>query len=163
MVSANKEPDDDMMCCASCGVAEVDDKKLKKCTACKSVRYCSVECQKKHRPKHKRACKNRAAELRDEILFRQPESSHFGDCPICLLPLPIDPRKSTMQSCCCKMICNGCVHAYRIREFEENLQHKCPFCRHPTPTTQAEADMNRMNRIELNDPIALRQMGTQRF
>jgi hypothetical protein len=163
MVSANKEPDDDMMCCASCGVAEVDDKKLKKCTACKSVRYCSVECQKKHRPKHKRACKNRAAELRDEILFRQPESSHFGDCPICLLPLPIDPRKSTMQSCCSKLICDGCDLANKIRELEEKLQQKCPFCRHPTPTTQAEADMNRMNRIELNDPIALRQMGTQRF
>jgi len=26
----------------------------------------------------------RAAELRDEILFKQPESSHRGDCPICM-------------------------------------------------------------------------------
>jgi len=75
-----------MMCCASCGTEEVDGVKLKKCTACKSVRYCSVKCQKDHRAKHKRACKKRAAELRDEIVFKQPESSHLGDCPICCLP-----------------------------------------------------------------------------
>eukprot|EP00577_Skeletonema_sp_RCC1716_P030964 CAMPEP_0113433652 /NCGR_PEP_ID=MMETSP0013_2-20120614/35038_1 /TAXON_ID=2843 ORGANISM="Skeletonema costatum, Strain 1716" /NCGR_SAMPLE_ID=MMETSP0013_2 /ASSEMBLY_ACC=CAM_ASM_000158 /LENGTH=31 /DNA_ID=CAMNT_0000323337 /DNA_START=71 /DNA_END=163 /DNA_ORIENTATION=- /assembly_acc=CAM_ASM_000158 len=25
---------------------------------------------------HKEECKNRAAELRDELLFKQPESSH---------------------------------------------------------------------------------------
>eukprot|EP00984_Skeletonema_dohrnii_P028597 scaffold18652_cov83-Skeletonema_dohrnii-CCMP3373.AAC.1 len=72
-----------MMCCACCGIAEGDDIKLKTCTACKSARYCSVKCQKDHRPKHKGACKKRAAELRDELLFKQPESSHFGDCPIC--------------------------------------------------------------------------------
>ncbi|KAK1734951.1 hypothetical protein QTG54_014411 [Skeletonema marinoi] len=68
----------DIMCCASCGVAEVDEIKLKKCTACKSVRYCSVKCQRNDRPKHKKACKKRAAEIRDKILFRQPESSHLG-------------------------------------------------------------------------------------
>eukprot|EP00984_Skeletonema_dohrnii_P015213 scaffold6528_cov67-Skeletonema_dohrnii-CCMP3373.AAC.1 len=66
-----------MMCCASCGTEEVDGVKLKKCTACKSVRYCSVKCQKDHRSKHKRACKKRAAEFRDEIVFKQPESSHL--------------------------------------------------------------------------------------
>eukprot|EP00985_Skeletonema_marinoi_P026872 scaffold21234_cov73-Skeletonema_marinoi.AAC.1 len=65
-----------MMCCASCGTAEVDDIKLKTCTACKSVRYCSIKCQKEHRSQHKRACKKRAAELHDEILFKQPENAH---------------------------------------------------------------------------------------
>ncbi|KAK1735014.1 hypothetical protein QTG54_014080 [Skeletonema marinoi] len=68
----------DMMCCASCGISEGDDIKLKTCTACKSARYCSVKCQKEHRPKHKRACKKRAAELHDEMLFKQPESAHYG-------------------------------------------------------------------------------------
>eukprot|EP00984_Skeletonema_dohrnii_P024979 scaffold14127_cov67-Skeletonema_dohrnii-CCMP3373.AAC.1 len=77
------EGESGMVVCASCGVAEADDMKLKKCTACKSARYCSIKCQKEHRPKHKRDCKKRAAELRDEILFKQPECSHFGDCPIC--------------------------------------------------------------------------------
>ena len=39
--------------CASCGIAEIDEIKLKTCTACKSLRYCSVECQKKHWPDRK--------------------------------------------------------------------------------------------------------------
>eukprot|EP00984_Skeletonema_dohrnii_P035791 scaffold35973_cov122-Skeletonema_dohrnii-CCMP3373.AAC.2 len=33
---------------------------------------------------HKKECKKRAAEFRDELLFKQPESCHEGDCPICL-------------------------------------------------------------------------------
>jgi len=36
-------------------------------------------------------------ELRDEILFRQPESTHDGDCPICFLPLPVDGKKSNIM------------------------------------------------------------------
>ena len=85
----------EMMRCASCGVAGGDDIKLKKCD-CKLVKYCSVKCQRDHRPKHKKECKKRAAELRDEILFKQPESSSYlGDCPICYLPLSIDVKKSS--------------------------------------------------------------------
>eukprot|EP00985_Skeletonema_marinoi_P010065 scaffold4743_cov161-Skeletonema_marinoi.AAC.1 len=61
-----EESDDVTMFCASCGIAAVDAVKLKKCTACYLVRYCSVKCQKQHRPKHKKECKKRAAELRDE-------------------------------------------------------------------------------------------------
>ena len=64
-------------------------KNLENC-ACKIVQYCSVACQTEHRSEHKRACKKRVAELRDEILFKQPESSCFGDCPICCLPISID-------------------------------------------------------------------------
>eukprot|EP00984_Skeletonema_dohrnii_P007364 scaffold2671_cov81-Skeletonema_dohrnii-CCMP3373.AAC.4 len=84
-MSANEdleEASNMMMFCAACGIAGGDDIKLKKCTACKSVRYCGVKCQKEHRPQHKKECKKRAAELRDEILFKQPESSDLGDCPI---------------------------------------------------------------------------------
>jgi hypothetical protein len=123
------ESSDMMMCCASCGTAEVDDIKLKTCTACKLVRYCSVTCQKEHRPQHKRACKKRVAELREELLFQQPESDHNGDCPICLLPLSIHPRNSTMMPCCSKLICNGCSYANQKREREEGLERLCPFCR----------------------------------
>ncbi len=73
--------------CASCGITQGGDVKLMTCTACKLARYCSVACQKEHRPKHKRDCKRKAAELRDKRLCKQPESTHFGDCPICFLPL----------------------------------------------------------------------------
>jgi TPR repeat protein len=161
-MSSNSEAAE-MMCCASCGIAEVDDIKLKKCNACKSVRYCSVNCQRDHRPQHKRACKKRVAELRDEILFKQPEISHYGDCPICLLPLSIDTNTFTMMACCSKWICHGCNYANQMRELDESLERKCAFCRHPIPKSQKKAEMNLMNRIEANDPAAMCAMGTFRY
>ena len=151
-----------MMCCAGCGKAEVDDIKLRTCTACKSVRYCGVKCQREHRPKHKRACKKRADELRDEILFRQPESNHLGDCPICCLPLSIDPQKSTLMACCSKVICDGCNYANQMRELEGRLVPACPFCRHSVPKTKAEIIKNLMKRAEVNDPVAMCEMGKKR-
>ena len=39
--------------CANCGKAESDAINLKRCTACKMVKYCSRDCQVAHRPKHK--------------------------------------------------------------------------------------------------------------
>ena len=114
-------------CCASCGIAEVDDVKLKDCSACKLVRYCGIKCQRDHRSQHKKECKKRAAELHDEILFKQPESNHMGDCPICCLPLSIDPQKSVLKGCCCKVICDGCSHANTKRELEGSLEQQCPF------------------------------------
>jgi len=160
-MSADAESDD-MMFCASCGTAEVDDIKLKDCSACKLVKYCNVKCQRKHRPQHKKECKKRMAELRDELLFKQPESSHHGDCPICCLPLPIDNDKSTLMSCCCKLICDGCEYANTTRELVGNLQQKCPFCRHPAPNDDEEADKNFMKRAEFNDPVAILQIGLRR-
>jgi hypothetical protein len=152
-----------MMSCACCGITECDGNILKTCNACKSARYCSVKCQKEHRPQHKGACKKRAAELHDELLFKQPESSHYGDCPICCLPLLLDEDKSLMSSCCSKRICRGCDYANQMRELEGNLQRKCPFCRHPVPKSQEQAKMILMKRVAAIDPVAMCQMGSVRF
>ena len=140
-----------------------DDIKLKKCTACYLEKYCSVKCQKDHRPTHKKECKKRAAELHDELLFKQPESNYWGDCPICCLPLSIDPMKSVVSSCCSKMICNGCDHANKKREFEGKLQFKCAFCRKAAPETKEEIIEQLMKRIEANDQIAICHLGTERY
>ncbi len=145
--------------CANCGKAEVDDVKLRKCTACKLVRYCSVDCQKNHRKQHKKACKKRAAELREETLFTQPDESDLGECPICCLPLPIDYNKHTVKSCCCKRICAGCVYANKQREIEQGLEHKCPYCREPMPKKKEEVVQNLKKRVKANDPVALFEMG----
>jgi hypothetical protein len=147
--------------CASCGKAAVDDIKLKICTACKLVKYCSVECQKNHRPQHKKACKKRMAEIRDDRLFTQPDESHLGECPICCLPLPVDIGKSRMQSCCSKWICQGCEYANQLREAEQGLDHKCLFCREPFPETNEEVNENLMERVKANDPVAICLMGIQ--
>ena len=125
--------------CAAYGTAEVDDVTFKKCATCKSARYGSDECERDQRQQHEGACEKRAAELRDEILFKQPESCCFGDCPICFLPLPLDPQKSAFMTCCSKIICGGCSYAHALRN---GLKRTCPFCRHPVPKSQAESKLN---------------------
>eukprot|EP00984_Skeletonema_dohrnii_P017163 scaffold7751_cov76-Skeletonema_dohrnii-CCMP3373.AAC.3 len=160
--NSEEEATDMMMCCASCGTAQVDDIKLKTCTACKSVRYCSIKCQKEHRPQHKRACKKRAAELHDEILFKQPESSHEGDCPICFLPISLDDKKSTRKSCCSKLICDGCYHSNEVR-ITRGSEPTCPFCRHPAPESEEEEEKNIMKRVKANDPAAMVSMSLRHY
>ena len=155
--------DDEVELCASCGTAGSDDIKLKKCTACYLVKYCSVKCQKDHRKQHKRECKKRASELRDKILFKQPESTHLGDCPICCLPLPIGPQKSILMSCCSKRICKGCDTANMKREVEGSLDETCIFCRKAPPETEEEINEQSMKRIHANDPVAMCQMGSKRY
>ena len=152
------EGEENKACCASCGIAEGDDVKLKRCNGCYLVRYCGIECQKEHRPKHKEECKKRASELRDEILFKQPECSDIGDCPICCFPLPID-EKISLQRCCSKRICCGCLYAHMKREVEEELENKCPFCR--SPQSYGLAESQTLKRVEANDPVALCDMGKE--
>ena len=139
------------LCCASCGIAENDDVKLRECDDCGLVKYCSDECQNNHKSEHEEECNKRAAELRDELLFKQPESSHHGDCPICCLPLPLDMAKTSMCYSCSKVICKGCNRANQKR----GLVQKCPFCREPLPKTVEEGEKLNMKRIEANDPVAL--------
>ena len=71
-----------------------DTVKLKDCTACRLVKYCGLDCQKAHRKQLKKACKQRAVELKDVQLYSQglekPESDF---CPICTLPIPLPISK----------------------------------------------------------------------
>ncbi len=155
MSAGNDELNNNISCCASCGTAEIDDVKWMECDGCDLVRYCSDDCQNNHRSEHEEACKKRAAELREDLLFKQPVSSHIGDCPLCCLPLPLSLKKSSMYGCCSKFICIGCDYINKIREREMRLGQTCPFCREPAPTTFEERDKQRMKRIEVNDPVAL--------
>ena len=136
-------------CCASCGIAGIDDVKLKECDDCNLVKYCSVNCQRDHISRHLLECKKRAAELRDYTLFKQPESSHLGDCPICCLPLSLELKNSTIMWCCSKTLCNGCRKEFESREL------RCPFCRRAYPETYEESEVLLMKRVEANDPAAL--------
>ena len=65
--------------------------------------------------------------------------------------------------CCSKVICNGCSYVNQKREYERRLEHKCPFCREAKPITDEEANEQTMKRIEVNDPVAMCQMGTKRY
>lgn len=100
---------------------------------------------------------NDRSRRRDDLLFAQPKSC-WGDCPICFLPQPHDIEKQVLTSCCSKMICMGCWFANMMRG-QGSLKPTCPFCRHPSPVTQAELDANIAKRLEVNDPVTMRKMG----
>jgi tetratricopeptide (TPR) repeat protein len=103
------------------------------------------------------------AQIRDDKLFNQPDGNYHGECPICCLPLPLDPRKSTIKSCCCKLICNGCDYANVLREREKGLEHKCPYCRELSAKSEEVIVQNLMKRVKANDPVALTEVGKTRY
>ena len=132
---------------------------LKACTACNMVKYCNRDCQIAHRPQHKKACRKRAAELHDKVLFKEPPPRH-GDCPICFIRLPTKDNGRRYMTCCGKTVCSGCFHA----DVYDNLGNiiageKCSFCRTPKATT--EEDIKRLKkRVEVGDAYAFLMMGT---
>ena len=134
--------------CANCGKEDSDG--LKACTACKMVKYCNRDCQIAHRPKHKKACRKRAAEIHEE-LFKPPPPPE--DCPICMLPLPWQDTGSKYKSCCGKVICSGCIHAVRL------TTPLCPFCRTPAPDSEKELVERTKKRVEAGDATAMYTLG----
>jgi len=144
--------------CANCGKGEeAGSNKLKACTACKLVKYCNRDCQIAHRPQHKKACKKRAKELHDELLFKQPPP--LEDCPICMIRLPTLGNGQTYKACCGKIICSGCMYA-DVYDHEGNvLADICPFCRSSPPHSEEEMIKRYEERVEMNDSIAIYNHG----
>ena len=136
--------------CTACGTFGDG---LKVCTACKLVKYCNETCQRAHWPKHKKECKKRAAELKDEALFKELS---MDECPICMLPLPLNNlREMKYQPCCGKLLCAGCVYAAQMADNRK----LCPFCRAPEHTSQSELIERLKKRVEVDDAEAIHQLG----
>ena len=155
--------DDGDELCANCGKHGGETVKLKDCTACRLVKYCGVDCQRAHRKQHKKACKQRAAELKkraadlkDEELYSQGHERPEGDfCPICTLPISLPMNEhSASYVCCMKKICYGCSFAAHKRGMDD-----CPFCRTPRPDTDADALAMIQARVKKKDPEAICFLG----
>ncbi|EJK51519.1 hypothetical protein THAOC_29304 [Thalassiosira oceanica] len=146
--------------CANCGKQGSDTVKLKDCTACRLVKYCGVDCQRAHRKQHKKACKQRAAELKDEQLYSRGHERPEGDfCSICTLPIPLHMNEhSVLNACCMKMICNGCHFAAQKRGHAG-----CPFCRSPFPGNDADTLAMVMTRVGKKDPDAIDYLAHKYF
>ncbi|EJK64571.1 hypothetical protein THAOC_14680 [Thalassiosira oceanica] len=144
--------------CSNCGKEGSDAVKLKNCTACFLVKYCSVDCQKTHRKQHKKACKKRAAELRDEKLYSQGHERAEGSfCPLCVLAIPFPlEQHATFRACCSKLVCNGCS----LAAHKGGLGESCPFCRSPLPKNREETLAMAQKRVAAKDPEAICQRGT---
>ena len=147
--------------CANCGKGsggEGGAVKLKHCTACRVVKYCGVDCQRAHRKQHKKACKKRAAELRDEQVYSQGLDRPEGDfCPLCTLPIPLPKSQhSVFNTCCMKRVCNGCHIAAQKRGMTD-----CPFCRTPRPNNDADQLARVRARVAKKDPDAIHFLAGQ--
>ena len=140
--------------CANCGKEGSDV--TNRCNKCKSVMYCNAACKKKHRKKHKKECERRVAELHDEKLFKQPPPKE--DCSICFLRLPTLGSDSTYMACCGKLICTGCVRAFRSK-VTKRKDDICPFCRTPPPKSNEEFINMHEKRAEMNDAQAIQSLG----
>jgi TPR repeat protein len=169
------------VCCAECG--EEGGARLKVCKSCMQVKYCNAICQKKHWPTHKKQCKLRVAELRDEALFKDPPVKE--DCPICFLPMPIlliscvTLSPATISSvpindfaeaneelaneameryypCCGKNICGGCIYSFA----QSGNDDKCPFCNTSRAGKPNEEQVEEvMKRVEANDAASIYLLG----
>jgi len=165
-------------CCAECGEEE-GGASLKMCKPCMSVRYCNAECQRNHWPMHKKECKQHAAELRGEALFKDPPAKE--ECPICFLPMPqillscMTLPPATISSvpiydfamanealkfkdmevyypCCGKSICRGCMYS----SCKSGNNKKCPFCNSNRGDKTDEENVEEiMKRVEANDAVAM--------
>ena len=146
--------------CANCGRHGSDTVKLKNCTACRLVKYCGVDCQRAHRKQHKKACKQRAAELRDEQLYSQGLERPEGDfCPICTLPIPLPMwQHSGFNICCTTRVCNGCNMAAQKRGM-----HDCPFCRTTFPKSDVDALAMLQARVAMKDSEAIYYLAQKYF
>ena len=159
-IKDNKEAIENI--CANCGKEGDNDMNI--CNKCKMVKYCNASCKKKHRHKHKKHCDEqvrlateRAAELHDEKLFKQPPPAE--DCPICYLRMPI-LNMGVYEACCGKVLCTGCVHApVYDNQGNEVDDEKCHFCRVPTPSSVKELVKRVKIRVDLGDPIAIHHLG----
>jgi len=171
-----------IVCCADCGGVAGEGVSLKACKSCMLDRYCNADCQRNHWKKHKKVCKRRAAELRDEALFKDPPAKE--DCPICFLPMPsnliccvslppatissvpvndfaianeelANPETEQYYSCCGKSICGGCIYSFRKSDNDDY----CPFCKAEI-SGKTEKVEELMKRVEANDAHATCLLGS---
>ena len=148
--------DDSVSVCANCGKEGDDVKNI--CNKCKMVKYCNAACKKKHRSKHKKQCERRVAELHDVELFKEPPP--LDDCPICFLLLPTLNTGRNYNSCCGKVICNGCTYSPVFDDQGNEVDNqKCPYCRAPFPASTEEASEREKIRVEAGDVIAVYNLG----
>ena len=81
--------------------------KMKKCSGCLSVHYCSVTCQFKHWPEHKSTC--------------DPQATN-EECPICYDEITNKSNKTITE-------CGHCFHSSCLIKHAILTNTGCPLCR----------------------------------
>lgn len=98
----------------------------------------------------------------DELLFKVPSPSK-EDCPICLMPMPLNELHCTYSPCCGKFICHGCMHQKIMvaasSKGSKSLIGKCSFCREPTFVSDKEIIARCKKRMAVGDGDAFCFLG----
>ena len=112
---------------------------MKTCTACRLVKYCGVDCQKAHRGQHKKACKQRAAELKDQRLHsvlagNQDRVAAMKICGACERMLPEGAysgeqrwRRQSIRRCE-ECVAGGNELVLMTKGRERSEEDECPIC-----------------------------------
>lgn len=117
--------------------------------------------------------------------IHQPIESR-AECPICMLPLPLDDGQSIYESCCGKLVCRGCTVGAQRAAIDKSLFENmsaginekakkeliefqllaakdnvpCAFCRSNRSRNEKEEVERLQARVDkFNDPLAMNQLG----
>ena len=87
------------------------------------------------------------------------------ECPVCLVPLPLERGKTMYWSCCGKMICTACndehsralnvTNRKREKKKQPPLEKTCAFCRRPHAKNDTDLIRRYEERIEKDDTRAM--------
>ncbi len=111
--------------CSNCAAHEGLTVKLKPCSRCKLVRYCSVECQRQHwrAGEHRRFCVAVGDRVPQELApKRLNATADKDDCPVCMEPLT--SAKKTI------LACGHVLHLKCLKDILALTKSQlCPVCR----------------------------------
>ena len=101
-----------------------------------------------------------AARYSERPLNEGHERAERDRCPICYLFIGFPVSKhATMNVCCMKRVCKGCVLAAHQR----GMNDSCPFCRTPHPTGNAAKLAMIQKRVSKGDADAINRLGGHYF
>ena len=101
-----------------------------------------------------------AARYSERPLNEGHERAERDRCPICYLFIGFPVSKhATMNVCCMKRVCKGCVLAAHQR----GMNDSCPFCRTPHPTGNAAKLAMIQKRVSKGDAAAFFHLAQKYF
>ncbi|EJK52768.1 hypothetical protein THAOC_27925, partial [Thalassiosira oceanica] len=97
-----------------------------------------------------------AQSLHQRLMASGHERPEGDRCPICfdLIELPVAVH-SSINACCLKRVCNGCILEARQR----GMNDRCPFCRTPVPADDASILAMIKKRVDKGDEEAIAHLG----
>ncbi|EJK58784.1 hypothetical protein THAOC_21059 [Thalassiosira oceanica] len=97
-----------------------------------------------------------AQNLQQKLMASGHERPKEETCPICfdLIELPMVDH-STVNVCCMKRVCDGCILAAR----QQGMNDRCPFCRTPIPDDDASDLAMLQKRVSKGDAEAIANLG----